>query len=176
MSQTPIAIRSATTADAALLTEFGRQAFVDAFAADNNPGDMADYVAQAFNPARQQADLADPASHFLIAEIAGETVGYVHLKSGSTETSVTGHNPIELVRIYTDPDRIGQGIGAALMTACLEVSERNGHDVIWLGVWEYNQRAQAFYQRWGFGQVGTHIFQLGSDAQTDWIMQRPVQS
>ena len=106
--------------------------------------------------------------------IAGAMAGYAHVKAGSTDEGVTGTHPIELVRIYTDPVRIGQGIGKALMTACLGVARQGGHDVLWLGVWENNHRAQAFYQRWGFEKVGTHVFQLGGDPQTDWIMQRPV--
>lgn len=174
MPESNISIRPATTADAPLLAEFGAQAFAAAFAADNTPDDMAAYLAQAFSPAQQQTELADPASHFLIAEAGRAMAGYAQLKAGSPEEGVTGRNPIELVRIYTDSERIGQGIGAALMSACLEVARQGGHDVIWLGVWEKNQRAQAFYRRWGFVKVGTHIFQLGADAQTDWILQRQV--
>ena len=174
MPTSNLTIRPATTADAPLLAKFGARAFTAAFAAGNAPEDMAAYLTEAFSPALQQAELADPASHFLIVEAAGVTVGYAHLKAGSAEAEVTGTNPIELVRIYTDPERIGQGIGAALMTACLEVARQGDHDVIWLGVWEKNHRAQAFYQRWGFERVGTHVFQLGADAQTDWILERQV--
>ena len=174
MQNPTVIIRSGTTADAALIAEFGAQAFTAAFADDNSPEDMAAYLADAFSPAKQQAELADPASQFLIVEVAGATAGYAHVKAGSTDEGVTGANPIELVRIYTDPERIGQGIGTALMTACLDVARQGRHAVRWLGVWENNHRAQAFYQRWGFMKVGTHIFQLGDDPQTDWIMQREV--
>ncbi|MCB9079550.1 MAG: GNAT family N-acetyltransferase [Anaerolineaceae bacterium] len=167
-------IRPAIAADAARLAEFGAQAFAAAFAADNTPEDMAAYLSEAFSPAKQQAELADPASRFLIAAVGGAMAGYAQLKVGSAEEGVTGRNPIELVRIYTNSERIGQGIGAALMNACLEAARQGGHDVIWLGVWEKNHRAQAFYRRWGFMKVGTHIFQLGADAQTDWILQRQV--
>ncbi|MCB0165300.1 MAG: GNAT family N-acetyltransferase [Anaerolineae bacterium] len=169
-----ITIHPATAADAAMLAEFGTMAFAAAFVADNNPEDMAAYLAEAFSPAKQQSELADPASRFLIAEAGGVMAGYAQIKARSVEEGVTGRNPIELVRIYTDPERIGQGIGAALMSACLEAARQGGHDVIWLGVWEKNHRAQAFYRRWGFVKVGTHIFQLGADAQTDWILQRQV--
>ena len=60
------------------------------------------------------------------------------------------------------------------MQAALQEARGGGYDVIWLGVWQENPRAVAFYERWGFQKVGTHVFRLGDDPQTDWIMQRGV--
>jgi ribosomal protein S18 acetylase RimI-like enzyme len=45
---------------------------------------------------------------------------------------------------------------------------------LWLGVWEHNARAQAFYRNWNFTDIGTHVFQLGDDPQTDILMQRAI--
>lgn len=42
---------------------------------------------------------------------------------------------------------------------------------LWLGVWEHNPRAVAFYGKYGFRRVGQHTFVLGGDAQTDWLME-----
>ena len=60
------------------------------------------------------------------------------------------------------------------MKVCLHEAVAAGCDVIWLGVWEHNPRAIAFYHKWGFKQVGTQTFHLGDDLQTDWVMARPV--
>ncbi len=46
-----------------------------------------------------------------------------------------------------------------------------GHQTMWLGVWEHNHRARAFYERWGFIPVGTETFRLGSDEQIDLLME-----
>jgi hypothetical protein len=62
-----IVIRPATIADSRLIASLGRQTFVDSFAADNHPDDMAAYLEQAFGPDIQAAELADPSSTFLIA-------------------------------------------------------------------------------------------------------------
>ena len=59
------------------------------------------------------------------------------------------------------------------MGACLEEAAGGGYETLWLGVWEHNLRAIAFYRRWGFETVGSHTFLLGSDEQTDLIMVRP---
>ena len=45
---------------------------------------------------------------------------------------------------------------------------------MFLGVWEHNPRAQAFYRKWGFERVGEHVFQMGDDPQIDWWMVRTL--
>jgi GNAT superfamily N-acetyltransferase len=96
------------------------------------------------------------------------------LGTGDTPSVITGENPIELVRLYVSNDFIGKGVGAVLMKECLEQARALGHKTIWLGVWEHNHRAQTFYRKWNFVEVGTHIFQLGDDAQTDLLMQKDL--
>jgi diamine N-acetyltransferase len=166
-----IKIRPANANDNVILAEFGAQAFLDSFAADNQPEDIAAYIASAFYPEKQAGELADPSAVFLIAEIGNETAGYARLKESKPPASVAGKEPIELVRIYAGKVWIGQGVGAALMNACLEEAAQRGCDTMWLGVWERNERAIAFYRKWGFVEVGTQSFQLGSDLQTDVVMQ-----
>ncbi len=169
-----IHIRYAMSADNTLLADLGASTFRDTFAADNTPEDMAAYLAAAFSPEKQAAELADPASVFMIAEMEGSVVGYARLKAGQPPAAITGLRPIEIVRIYARREWIGQGVGAALMQACLDEAAKRGHDTIWLDVWERNPRARAFYEKWGFVTVGTQTFQLGADLQHDLLMQRSV--
>jgi diamine N-acetyltransferase len=165
-------IRRATPEDASLLAELGARTFHDAFAADIKPEDIASYLTATFGPAKQAAELADPHATFLIAESAGVARGYAQLRAGEAPPCVTDSKPIELVRIYVSREWLGRGVGEALMRACLEEAQRAGHDTLWLGVWEHNGRAQAFYRKWGFRKVGEHPFQLGSEAQIDHVMER----
>ncbi len=60
------------------------------------------------------------------------------------------------------------------MNACLRELEAREFDVVWIGVWEHNPRAIAFYQKFGFAEVSSHIFPLGTDPQRDIILVRPV--
>jgi ribosomal protein S18 acetylase RimI-like enzyme len=60
------------------------------------------------------------------------------------------------------------------MNACIEEMSLHRSDVVWLGVWERNPRAIAFYRKFGFREVGTHVFPLGNDPQRDIVMARPV--
>jgi ribosomal protein S18 acetylase RimI-like enzyme len=170
----PIRIRPAHPEDNQLLFELGAETFSDAFGRDNTPHDMELYLTSAFSPEIQAGELADPSSLFLIAEVHGQPAGYARLLEGRPPAQVTGPRPIEIVRLYARTQWIGRGVGTVLMQACLAESKARGCDTIWLGVWEMNRRAIAFYQKWGFRQVGSHQFLLGDDLQTDWLMERPL--
>jgi diamine N-acetyltransferase len=174
MQKPDVTIRCANPFDAALLTELGARTFNETFAADNNPEDMAAYLASSFNPAQQANELADPASTFFIAEVGGVAAGYAQLHAGEPAACVEGAKPVELVRLYVSREWLGRGVGEALMRVCMEEAQRAGHETIWLGVWERNGRAQAFYRKWNFRAVGEHVFQLGSDPQKDILMERAV--
>ena len=167
-------IRRGTAADAALLAELGARTFSETFAPDNSAADMAAYLDSAFSPAQQAAELADSSSLFLIAEKDRVALGYAMLRSGNVLENVTGDRPIEVVRLYVSRATLGSGVGPALMQACIDEARQRGYKTLWLGVWEHNGRAQAFYRKWNFTGIGTHIFHLGDDPQTDILMQRAI--
>lgn len=175
-------VRPATLADAARLSELGAATFRATFASGNTPEDMQRYLAEAFTPVRQAAEIADPASVVLLAEYremsggaeAAALVGYAHLVAGPAPAAVRGPAPMELKRLYVAHDWHGRDVAQALMTAALDAACARGARTLWLGVWERNPRAVAFYAKYGFARVGEHTFVLGTDAQTDWLLARPL--
>jgi ribosomal protein S18 acetylase RimI-like enzyme len=172
MNQAPDpVVRRARAEDAALLAELGARTFEETFAADNRPENISAYLVSAFGQAQLAAELADPHSLFLIAEIQEVAAGYAKLRAGVAPESVT-KKPIELERLYVSLEWLGRGVGAALMRACIAEAVQKGYRTIWLGVWENNHRARTFYRKWNFREVGEHIFQLGDDPQTDILMER----
>lgn len=167
-----IKIRKGTIEDAEMLKDLSFQTFWDAFHEHpkNAPEDMADYMAKAFNLEQIKNEIVDESTTFLIAEIEGKAAGYIKLILDSREEPVEAEKPIELARLYSHQKFLGKGIGAKLMEESLTFAEYSGCDAMWLGVWEFNPRAQRFYQKYGFKEIGKHLFQLGSDAQTDLLM------
>jgi GNAT superfamily N-acetyltransferase len=135
---------------------------------------MAAYLAESFGEAAQRAELEDPAVTVLLAEEHDALVGYAMLRDGDVAEPVASAKggAIEIARLYAGKRWIGAGIGALLMQSCLNEARARAKDIIWLGVWERNARAIAFYRRWGFADVGSQSFQLGSDLQTDRVMAR----
>lgn len=176
VEESVIKIRLASAEDAETLARVGWKSFYDAFAdhPKNAPGDLKMYMDEAFAVETLAAELRDEDAVYFIAEIGGETVGYAKLKKNSRESETAGENPIELCRLYALGEFIGKGVGKALMRHCLDYAVAEGHDFMWLGVWEYNYRAQKFYAKYGFEKCGEHVFQLGTDPQTDWLLQRQV--
>lgn len=167
-------IRPAVAADAATLAEFAERVFDEVFGPPNDPGDMASYLNGAFSPDIQRAEITARDSVVLLAERGDTLVGYLHIAPSSTPACVTGTPALELKRLYVEPALHGRGIGKKLFDAGLERARHAGARTLWLGVWENNTKAQAFYAREGFSRVGEHPFVLGSDTQTDWIMQRSL--
>ncbi len=165
-------IRKAELKDIVTLALVAKQAFYEAFADDprNSPEEAA------FSVERMTEELKDENVHFFLVENEGEIVGYAQLKRWAKAECVSAEKPIKLCRLYLLQKYIGKGYGATLMRHCLDFAVRNGHDVMWLGVWEYNYRAQKFYEKFGFERVGEEIFQLGNDPQTDWILQKKLSS
>jgi diamine N-acetyltransferase len=175
MIQEPeVTIRRARADDAGLLADLGARTFSETFAADNTAENMAAYLASSFNLTQQTAELVDPAATFIIAEVGGVAAGYAKLHAGKPAEEIEGAKPVELVRLYVSRGWLGRGVGEALISACVDEAKQAGHETIWLGVWQRNARAQAFYRKWNFRAVGEHPFQLGSDLQTDILMERAI--
>jgi ribosomal protein S18 acetylase RimI-like enzyme len=168
-------IRRATTGDAALLARVGAELFAAAFAAQNDPNDLKAYLATAFIPARQRDELADADRVTWIAESPnGDSAGYAMLKRGAASPAVAANHPAEVQRFYVASTFQGRGLAQALMSVCVEQAHEWGCDAMWLGVWELNPRAVAFYEKCGFRKVGRQDFMVGADRQHDFVMARTL--
>jgi len=169
------AIRRGVPTDASVLAEFGARTFYETFAADNTPEDMSRHLASAWSPALQAAELEDPQLETLLAVGPdGALAGFAQLRAQHAPACVATRHPIELKRFYVDRPWQGRGLARALMSEVEQAARRRGARELWLGVWERNERAQAFYRKCGFEKVGTQIFVVGSDPQTDNVMLREL--
>jgi diamine N-acetyltransferase len=172
-----VLIRRAVDADAPLLAEIGARLFEQTFGRENTADDMQAYLAGAFSPTIQRAELGDAQNAVWIAESeSGEAVGYALLRRGTRSDGVDGERPAEIQRIYADRSLHGSGLGARLMQEYISQARAWGCDMIWLAVWERNPRAIAFYEKHAFRRVGRQTFQLGADLQHDWVMARVLSS
>src|SRR5262245_9930593 len=174
MKSTP-SIRAASAADAELLTGLARRTFYDAFASMNSPENMEAYMTRNFTQQILSAQLTDPRATFLIAEIETMPVAFAKLYNGAIPDCVSGFAPVEIERFYVDRQFHGKGVAQTLMEACFDRARQLGHKAVYLGVWENNHRAIAFYRKFGFEVVGSHVFQMGDEVQNDFLMERSLQ-
>ena len=163
-------IRTASAVDAAVLAELARRTFYDTFAATNDATDMALYLSSAYGVDQQTRELNDRDITTLLVEVEGQAIAYAQLRGDHVPECVTGANPVELWRFYVDRGWHGRGVAQTLMTRVREVARDRGAKTLWLGVWERNDRARAFYAKSGFTDAGEHIFLFGTDPQTDRVM------
>ena len=168
-------IRAAAPAEAATLARFAERTFREAFAADNRPEDMDAYCAAAFAPEMMRGYLADASITTLVMVAEdGSLAAYAQLRPEGPEHGVRLPDPVELWRFYVDKVHHGRGIAHRMMDAVIDAARERGTGTLWLGVWEHNRRAQAFYRKFGFVDVGSHTFVLGTDVQTDRLMARSI--
>ncbi|MGI4875291.1 MAG: GNAT family N-acetyltransferase [Janthinobacterium lividum] len=169
-----ISVAKANLATATRLAELGRRTFFETFAADNKSADMDAFAAQVYGPEIQLGELQQARYTFLLAEMQGELVGFAKLWHGS-DLGLPPDKParqLEIKQLYVAQDWIGTGLGAALMRRALEIAQADEASAVVLGVWEHNERAKAFYQRYGFREVGEVEFVLGTDVQRDLLYRK----
>lgn len=167
-------IRRATLDDAKSLARLAEQTFRDTFGPLNTAENMTLFCQSTYSESIQAAEIANPNMVTLLVENQTELIGYAQLHWGEPPACVLAERPGEIQRFYILSGWHGQGVAQRLMTACIAEMEQKGADVIWLGVWESNPKAIAFYQKVGFVAVGEHVFPLGNDLQRDIVMARPV--
>jgi ribosomal protein S18 acetylase RimI-like enzyme len=168
------AIRKATPLDALPLAQLAERSFRETFAAMNTAEDMELHCRNSYSEARQAGEIANPMMATLLADWEGAPIGFAQLRWGNAPSCVAGDAPAEIQRIYVAAAWHGKGVAQALMAACMAELKARGSSVAWLGVWERNPRALAFYGKLGFIACGEQVFPLGNDPQRDIVMARPL--
>lgn len=156
------------------LRQLSIDTFVDTFSKQNNPENMEAYLSKAFKESQLKAELENPDSFFYFLKSADRTLGYLKLNTKSAQTDQVMDSALEIERIYVVRSAHGQGFGKALLEFALEEAKKRSLLSIWLGVWERNEKAIAFYKSYGFEVFDTHPFKLGDDMQRDLLMKRFV--
>ncbi len=173
--KTPVTIRSCSLRDAETLVGIGIRTFRDTFEEMNSRENMILYLNKTFTLDKIKSEIEEKGSVFFIAEQYNRTAGYARVRTLNRPAGLSANSPMEIERLYVDTDFQGKRIGYLLMKTCMHYAEEQGHDVVWLGVWEHNLKAQEFYKQWGFEKFGDHVFMLGNDKQTDWLLKKRLQ-
>lgn len=136
---------------------------------------MQAYVATQLNEDVLLRELQDNQwTTFLAFAEGDELVGYAQVIIGDwPDCSIEAVRPAQLKRIYVDRRWHGQNIAPELLARVEATAQQHNCDVIWLAVWEINDRAIAFYRKHGFRVVGRTGF-MGSAELTDCVMAKEL--
>jgi GNAT superfamily N-acetyltransferase len=166
------AYRDAAPRDMAVIDRLFRASFCDTFGHLYRPADLAAFLA-GFTGEAWSAELTDPAYAFRLVEVAGEAAGFVKL--GPLGVPVDTDVPaMELKQFYVLKEHHGKGLGPPLMEWALDEARRRGMRELYLSVYTDNRRARRFYAGFGFEDVGTWHFMVGSQPDNDFIMRKAV--
>lgn len=163
-----------TASDVDALRELSIRTFSAAFAAMNTPETLSAYLEAAYHPDKLRAELKMAGSHFFFIREDGENCGYLKLNEPGAQSDGDDPDAIEVERIYLLPDYKGGGLGRYMIGVAEDFARSRGVSRIWLGVWEKNESAIAFYTRMGFRRKGEHVFVMGDERQTDYIMVKTI--
>ena len=152
------------------LQTIAKQTFTETFGSQNTAEDLAKFLNEEYDFNKLKSEVADPESFYYFCYFNDELAGYLKLNIGSAQTESDYPEALEIQRIYVLQKYQGQKIGLSMMQHAIEVAKKIKKSQVWLGVWEKNLKAQAFYRKSGFEKVGSHDFVLGDDIQTDYIL------
>ena len=156
--------------DVATLQAISKATFKQTFDAHNSPEDMEAYLNTSYATDKLTAELNNPNSEFYFAKENEKVVGYLKVNTGEAQTELKDSNAFEIERIYVDQAYLGKKIGQLLFNKAIDLAISKKANYVWLGVWEENHRALAFYNKNGFVPFDKHLFKLGNDVQTDIMM------
>jgi ribosomal protein S18 acetylase RimI-like enzyme len=159
-------------ADLLTLQEISRQTFFDTFAEVNTKEDMNQYLEVNLSLDQLAEELNNPSTSFYFVKSNNEILAYLKLNEAKAQTEKREVPSMEIDRIYVRSEFQNRGVGQFLLDFSVELTKVKQLKLIWLGVWEYNVRAIRFYERNRFQFFGKHSFILGSDEQTDLLMER----
>lgn len=165
-----IIIRRALTSEVKELQQISTLTFTETFAAINSAENMQQYLDTQLNTGKLAEELNNPDSSFWFAELEGNIIGYLKVNTGSAQTEQKLSNSLEIERIYILKAYHGKGVAQQLYQTAIDAARQMAASYVWLGVWEDNHRAIAFYNKLGFVPFDKHLFHLGDDAQTDILM------
>ena len=163
-----ITTRDATPADAAALATLGASSFTETFGHLYAPADLALFL-EKHSAASWSAELADPAFAVRVAEAEWAMIGYAKL--GPPQLPFTPEDgAIELRQFYVLKPWHGAGTAAELMAWVIATARERGAADLFLSVFIDNHRARRFYARYGFEEVGSYAFMVGTHADEDIVM------
>ncbi|WP_026894225.1 GNAT family N-acetyltransferase [Clostridiisalibacter paucivorans] len=165
-----INIKKCNVEDLPKLLEISYETFNETFKKQNSPENIKAYLERAFNLKQLEKELSNISSQFFFVYLNNEVAGYLKININDAQSEEMSDESLEIERIYIKRKFQKHGLGMYLLNKAIEIAMEFNKKKIWLGVWEKNENAIAFYEKMGFVQTGSHSFYMGNEEQVDFIM------
>ena len=167
-----ISIRQCLINELDTLQKIGYETFTETYSQINSPETLHSYLQKAFSTEKLLEELGNPCCRFYFMYLGDELVGYLKVNDAPAQTVINDPESVEIERIYIRKRYRAKGLGKILIDYTLQQARKK--DYVWLGVWEKNVQAIAFYKKMGFIETGRHSFQMGDELQSDLVMKKVV--
>ncbi len=165
-------IKKCVSSDLQALKQLSHDTYREAFIALSGEEIMTAYLKSAFDAKTLQSELNDPYSEFYFLYYDNCLAGYFKINEFTSQTDILDTKSLEIQRLYIKKEYQKMKLGRYIMDYIADIAVKKDKLYIWLGVWEKNESAIAFYKKNGFYIFSTHIFYMGADAQNDYIMKK----
>lgn len=175
MVENSIHIERAAVADAQLISDLSNATFIETYRGTCTDDDLVNFINKCFAENIIEEELQSEDEFYFIAFTDGLPAGYMRIKEDYNDLpAMKKYKALELKRIYVLQEYQSNKVGTALMNFALQFAADKNYEVLWLGVWEGNEKARRFYKNFGFEDTGERaIFYIGNTAQTDhWLIKK----
>jgi ribosomal protein S18 acetylase RimI-like enzyme len=153
--------------------------YYETFSESNSDALLQQYFEASLNKKTLSTQLQEKKStfYFIYAETDNKKItpaGFLKLNVDTAQTDIKDPEALEVEKIYLLKDFLSQGLGKQLIQFAIEQARQQDKKYLWLGVWENNFPAIAFYKRMGFEQFSTHGFDMGGEIQTDLLLKKTL--
>lgn len=165
-----VIFRTPSIDDAERMAGLGERGFVETFGHLYTAENLALFL-ENHSPEKWRADLSDADCAVCVGEADGEAVAYAKLLPPDLPVE-TGASALEIKQFYVLNGWHGSGVAHQLMDWAVEEARARGAHELYLSVFTENERAQRFYAKVGFAEVGRQKFMVGTHADEDIVMRK----
>ena len=160
-------VREATPDDAEAASEVAEDAWWASCAAFLDADTLRRVLAEGYTDERLAGAFDDDELHAVVAVDGGTVLGFAIAERTWADT-------VDLHALYVDPDRWGEGAGAALLDSVLEYARADDCDYVRATAFVDNPVARPFFESKGFEGTGTVETPVFGTVHEEAVLEREV--
>jgi ribosomal protein S18 acetylase RimI-like enzyme len=165
-------LKRVTEADILDLAAIAKATFYHTYSYSKTEEMMTKYINDNFSIDVIKEKVANKNTQFYFAMENDKIVGYIQINQSVAQTDLRDEDNLEIERLYVNHEEKGKGIGRFLCESMVPIGQSLGKKYIWLGVWDENEKAMAFYKKIGYVPFGEHPFYFEGIVENDILLKK----
>lgn len=157
-----------------LLREISHETYRETFSDSNSEALIEQYFRDALTAEKLLKEFNTVGSNFYFISLNNNIAGFLKTNTDDAQSDDVDKDALEIERLYIRKKYLRNGLGLKLILFACDLAKQANKNCVWLGVWEGNTPALAFYKAQQFYQIGEHAFDMGGDIQTDLLLKKDI--